>query len=57
MNPDSIYKPIERTAKKFDEIYIPKKLEASLPFANKHKDDTKGRKESYLSKRAVSFVL
>jgi len=53
VNPDSIYKPIERTPKKFNKLYIPKKLEANLPFKNKPKDDRKLKKDSYLRKRAV----
>ncbi len=54
VNPDSIYKPIERTEKKFNKLFVPKKLEASLPYASKHKDEKKRKKKSYISSRAVS---
>ena len=57
VNPDSIYKPIERKAKKFNKLFIPKKLEESLPFASKHKDEKKQKKDSYLRKRAVSIIV
>ncbi len=53
VNPDSIYKPIERTQKKFNKLHVPKKLEAALPFASKPKDEKKRKKKSYVSKRAV----
>ena len=53
VNPDSIYKPIERTQKKFKKLHVPKKLESALPFASKPKDEKKRKKKSYVSKRAV----
>lgn len=52
VNPDSIYKPIERPERRFNKLTIPKKLEEALPYANKPKDQTKKRK-GYLAKRAV----
>jgi ribosome biogenesis protein BMS1 len=54
---DSIYKPIVRPEKKFNKLFIPKKLEASLPYKSKHKNDTKRKKKSYATKRAVSTTL
>ena len=45
-DPDSICKLIKRTAKNVDKLFIPNKLEAPLAFANNHKYDTNGRKES-----------
>jgi ribosome biogenesis protein BMS1 len=54
---DSIYKPIVRPEKKFNKLFIPKKLEASLPYKSKHKNDTKRKKKSYATKRAVSATF
>ncbi|KAI7907171.1 uncharacterized protein BX663DRAFT_495057 [Cokeromyces recurvatus] len=52
-NVDSIYKPIERKERRFNALKIPKALQAELPFANKPKNATKSKKQSYMSKRAV----
>jgi ribosome biogenesis protein BMS1 len=61
VNPDSIYKPIERKPRTFNKLRVPKAVEASLPYSSKHKDETKRKKKSYVSKRAVSesryFIL
>lgn len=57
VNPDSIYKPIERPEKKFNKLLVPKSLEASMPYASKQKLETKRKKKSYASKRAVSLSL
>lgn len=54
VNPDSIYKPIERKERTFNKLRVPKAVEASLPFSSKHKDEKKRRKKSYVAKRAVS---
>ncbi|KAF9663177.1 hypothetical protein SADUNF_Sadunf17G0011200 [Salix dunnii] len=43
VNKDSLYKPIERTLKKFNPLVIPKSLQATLPFESKPKDIPKGR--------------
>jgi len=53
VNPDSIYKPIERKKRTFNKLRIPKSVEASLPYSSKHKDESKRKKKSYVSKRAV----
>lgn len=53
VNPDSIYKPIVRKEKKFNKLFVPKRLEESLPYASKPKEETKRKKKSYISKRAV----
>lgn len=54
VKPDSIYKPITRPEKKFNKLYVPKRLEESLPYASKQKNEEKKRKKkSYVSKRAV----
>jgi ribosome biogenesis protein BMS1 len=53
VNPDSIYKPIERKERTFNKLHVPKAVEAALPFSSKHKDEKKRQKKSYVSKRAV----
>ena len=53
VNPDSIYKPIERPERRVKKLKIPKRLEESLPFASKPKVEKKRRKDGYLKKRAV----
>lgn len=53
VNPDSIYKPIERKERTFNKLRVPKAVEAALPYSSKHKDETKKKKKSYVSKRAV----
>jgi len=54
VNPDSIYKPVERPEKKFSKLHIPKRLEEALPYASKPKNEaTKRKKKSYVAKRAV----
>lgn len=53
VNPDSLYKPIVRTERKFSTLKVPKKLQASLPFASKPKLDKKKSSTPYLTKRAV----
>ena len=57
VNPDSIYKPIERKERTFNKLRIPKSVEASLPYSSKHKDEKKRRKKSYVSKRAVRTII
>jgi ribosome biogenesis protein BMS1 len=53
VNPDSIYKPIERVERKRTKLFVPKKLEEALPYASKPKNEVKKKKKGYLSKRAV----
>ncbi|OQR91640.1 ribosome biogenesis protein BMS1 [Achlya hypogyna] len=53
VNPDSVYKPIERKPKVFNPLRVPAKLQANLPFAAKPKLDKKKKNESYQTKRAV----
>lgn len=57
VNPDSIYKPIERQERNFNKLHVPKSVEAALPYSSKHKDEKKKKKKSYVSKRAVSYTL
>lgn len=53
MNPDSLYRPIERDERKPIKMVLPKKVEEALPYAKKSKNETKRKKKSYLAKRAV----
>lgn len=50
---DSLYRPIERKTRVFGKTYIPKKLEAALPFKSKSKLDKAINPKSYLARRAV----
>lgn len=53
VNKDSLYKPIVRVRREFSKIHVPKKLQESLPFASKPKQQATKNKESYMAKRAV----
>lgn len=53
VNPDSIYKPIDRPERKLSKLVIPKRLEEALPYASKPKNEQKKKKKGYISKRAV----
>lgn len=53
VNPDSIYKPIERTEPKFSKLRVPRKLEEALPYASKPKDETARKRKGYVASRAV----
>lgn len=53
VNKDSLYKPIERSVRKFNALKVPRALQAQLPFANKPKNAIKRRDKSFESKRAV----
>lgn len=50
---DSLYKPITRVRREFSKIHVPKKLQESLPFESKPKQQARKNKDSYMSKRAV----
>jgi len=52
-NNDSLYKPIERTARRFNTLKIPKKLQKDLPFKSKPKNESKQNRKTYEQKRAV----
>ena len=52
-NPDSEYKPVERTTRRFYPLKLPKSLEAALPVASKPKLQKKKANKGYASKRAV----
>ena len=53
VNPDSIYKPVERKEKKLGKFRIPKSIEEALPYKSKPKTDAKRKQKSYIAKRAV----
>jgi ribosome biogenesis protein BMS1 len=53
VNPDSIYKPIDRPERTRKKLLIPKRLEEALPYASKPKDERKKRQKGYVAKRAV----
>lgn len=53
VNKDSLYKPIERVNRKFKTLVIPKKIQESLPFASKPKQDKRKKNNNYMSRRAV----
>lgn len=48
-----IIQPVERTTRRFNPLKVPRKLEASLPFASKTKSVQKQRNPTYLQSRAV----
>ncbi|KAK8865986.1 hypothetical protein IAR55_001136 [Kwoniella newhampshirensis] len=50
---NSTYRPIERTTRRFNTLKVPRKLEASLPYASKTKALSKQKKPTYLQSRAV----
>ncbi|KAK1230659.1 Glycoside hydrolase 2 (Mannanase, beta-galactosidase) [Marasmius sp. AFHP31] len=50
---NSTYKKIERAHRRFNPLVVPKKLQASLPYASKPKLMQAQTKQTYLQKRAV----
>ncbi|KZT28903.1 DUF663-domain-containing protein [Neolentinus lepideus HHB14362 ss-1] len=55
INADSTYKPVERPARRFNTLKIPRKLQANLPYASKPKLMKPQHKQTYMQKRAVVF--
>ncbi|KAJ7601096.1 DUF663-domain-containing protein [Mycena floridula] len=53
LNVNSTYKKIERAPRRFNPLIVPKKLQASLPYASKPKLMRPQQKQTYLQKRAV----
>lgn len=53
LNVNSTYKPIERPARRFNALQVPKKLHAALPYASKPRSVKKQSRQTYLQKRAV----
>ncbi|RDX49873.1 DUF663-domain-containing protein [Lentinus brumalis] len=52
-NVNSIYKPVERPARRFNPLKVPKKLQAALPYASKPKLMKPQHRATYMQKRAV----
>ncbi|KAI9064640.1 DUF663-domain-containing protein [Trametes sanguinea] len=52
-NINSIYKPVERPARRFNPLKVPKKLQAALPYASKPKIMKPQHRATYMQKRAV----
>jgi ribosome biogenesis protein BMS1 len=53
INKDSVYKPIVRTQREFKKLKVSSKLQESLPFASKPKQQVPKNREGYLARRAV----
>ena len=53
LNVNSTYKRIERAPRRFNPLIVPKKLQASLPYASKPKLMKPQQNQTYLQKRAV----
>ena len=52
-NVNSTYKPVERPARRFNPLKVPKKLQAALPYASKPKLMKPQHRATYMQKRAV----
>ncbi|RPD54653.1 DUF663-domain-containing protein [Lentinus tigrinus ALCF2SS1-7] len=52
-NVNSIYKPVERPSRRFNPLKVPKKLQATLPYASKPKLMKPQHRATYMQKRAV----
>lgn len=53
LNQNSAYKKIERPARKFNPLIVPKKLQAALPYSSKPKLMKAQNRQTYMQKRAV----
>lgn len=53
LDADSQYKKIERAPRRFNPLFVPKKLQASLPYSSKPHQMAPQKKQTYLQKRAV----
>ncbi|KAI0050270.1 DUF663-domain-containing protein [Auriscalpium vulgare] len=52
-NVNSTYKPVDRPGRRFNPLKVPRKLQASLPYASKPKLMKPQHRATYLQKRAV----
>ena len=52
-NVNSTYKPVERPARRFNPLKVPKKLQAALPYASKPKLMKPQHRATYMQKRAA----
>ncbi len=55
VNPDSVYRPIERTARVFNALHVPRALQAALPFKSKPKVQAP-RKRQTLEQKVRPFA-
>lgn len=53
LNVNSHYKPVERPPRRFNPLKIPKKLQASLPYASKPRSMKAQSTKTYMQRRAV----
>ncbi|KZT12217.1 DUF663-domain-containing protein [Laetiporus sulphureus 93-53] len=53
LNVNSTYKPVERPARRFNTLKVPRKLQAALPYASKPKLVKQQHRQPYLQKRSV----
>ena len=53
VNVDSIYKPIERKARVFNKLHVPKALQQALPFKSKPKLEQARTRQTLEQRRAV----
>lgn len=53
LDPNSAYRPIERSTRRFNPLKIPRKLQADLPYASKPKTMLAQSKPTYMQNRAV----
>jgi len=53
VNPDSLYKPIDRPNRVFNKLQVPKALQAALPFKSKPKVEAPRKRETLEQRRAV----
>lgn len=53
LNVNSTYKAIERGPRRFNPLKVPKKLQATLPYASKPKLMKPQNRQTYIQKRAV----
>ncbi|OBZ71078.1 Ribosome biogenesis protein bms1 [Grifola frondosa] len=53
LDSSSTYKKIERPARRFNALKVPKKLQAALPYASKPKIMKQQHRQTYMQKRAV----
>ncbi|KAH7925869.1 DUF663-domain-containing protein [Leucogyrophana mollusca] len=53
LNVNSHYRPVERSARRFNTLKVPKKLQAALPYASKPKLMKPQGRRTYIQKRAV----
>ncbi|KAG6336272.1 hypothetical protein ID866_2826 [Astraeus odoratus] len=53
VNVNSLYKPIERTPRRFNALKVSKKLQAALPYASKPRAMKSQSRKTYMARRAV----